>query len=129
MARRPTNGPTQAELEILMVLWERGPSTVRQVNEALNLKQQTGHTTTLKFMQIMTEKGLIVRDESIRPQVYRPRLSKEKTQRTLLKDLLKRAFDGSAAQLVLRALSTGNPTEEELAEIRGLLDQMEGDKK
>jgi len=129
MARRPTTGPTEAELEILMVLWERGPSTVREVNEALNLKQPTGHTTTLKFMQIMTEKGLLLRDESVRPQVYRPRLSKEKTQRKLVKDLLKRAFDDSAAQLVLRALTTGSPTEKELAEIRRLLDEMERDKK
>ena len=128
MARRPTNGPTDAELEILTVLWERGPSTVREVNESVNLKQPTGYTTTLKLMQIMTEKGLVVRDESVRPQVFRPRSSKEKTQRRLLRDLLNRAFDGSAAQLVVQALSTDSATAEELAEIRRLLDEMEGEK-
>ena len=125
MARRPTKGPTEAELEILAVLWDRGPSTVREVNEALNLKRPTGYTTALKLMQIMTEKGLVLRDESSRSHVYRPRFSKEKTQKALVKNLLNRAFDGSAAQLVLRALSAQDATPEELARIRGVLDDME----
>lgn len=127
MARRATRGPTEAELEVLAVLWDRGPSTVREVNEVLDAKKPTGYTTTLKHMQLMTEKGLLVRDESMRPQVYRPALSKEKTQKRLVKELLKRAFDGSAAQLVLRALATEEARSEELAEIRELLDEMEGD--
>jgi predicted transcriptional regulator len=125
MARRPTDGPTEAELEVLNVLWDRGPSTVSEVNETLNAVRPTGKTTTLKIMQIMLEKGILARDESVRPQVYRPRQSKEKTQAKLVRRLLRRAFDGSAAQLVLRALSDHNATGEELAEIRHMLDEME----
>ena len=125
MARRRTDGPTEAELEVLSVLWERGPSTVNEVNEAVNTLRPTGMTTTLKIMQIMLEKGLLARDESVRPQVYRPRQPKEKTQARLVKGLLKRAFDGSAAQLVLRVLSEHSASEQELAEIRRMLDDME----
>jgi len=125
MGRRPTNGPTGAELEILRVLWQRGPSSVREVNERLNLLRPTGKTTTLKLMQIMADKGLLVRDESVRPQVYRPSASREATQGKLVGDLLKRAFEGSAGQLVLRALATQRTSKEELAEIRRLLDEME----
>lgn len=127
MARRPTSGPTDAELEILTVLWDRGPSTVREVNVAIEQLRPTGYTTTLKLMQIMTGKGLLVREKSIRPHCYRPASSKEKTQRQLVKNLLNRAFDGSAAQLVLRALSTENATPEELTKIRGVLDEIEGE--
>jgi BlaI family penicillinase repressor len=125
MARRRTDGPTEAELEVLSVLWERGPSTVNGVNEAVNALRPTGKTTTLKIMQIMLEKGMLARDESVRPQVYRPRQPKEKTQARLVQRLLKRAFDGSAAQLVLRVLSEHHASEQELAEIRRLLDDME----
>lgn len=125
MARRPTSGPTDAELEILTVLWDRGPSTVREVNVAVGELRPTGYTTTLKLMQIMTEKGLLVRDKSNRTHCYHPASSKEKTQRQLVKNLLGRAFDGSAAQLVLRALSTEKASPEELAKIRGVLDEIE----
>ena len=124
MARRKTTGPTEAELEILCALWDRGPGTVRQVNRALNETRPTGYTTTLKLMQIMLEKGLLVRDETVRPQVYRPSASKERTQGRLLKDLMKRAFDGSAAELVLRALATQQASPEDLAEIRRAIDEM-----
>jgi BlaI family transcriptional regulator, penicillinase repressor len=126
MGRRPANGPTGAELEILTVLWGRGPSTVRQVNEQLNAERRTGQTTTLKLMQIMIEKGLLARDESVRPQVYRPQASRDVVQGRLIGDLMKRAFDGSTAQLVLRALSTQQASAQERAEIRRLLDEMEG---
>ena len=125
MGRRPSNGPTGAELEILGVLWQRGPSTVRQVNEQLNALRPTGKTTTLKLMQIMADKGLLARDESVRPQVYRPTMPREATQGKLVGDLLKRAFEGSAGQLVLRALATQRTSKQELAEIRQLLDDME----
>jgi predicted transcriptional regulator len=114
--------PTDAELDILRVLWERGPSTVRQVHEELAARE-TGYTTTLKLMQIMAEKGLVTRDESARTHVYTPRASQEHTQRQLLNDLVRRAFGGSAAELVLRALSTQRTSESELREIRKLIDE------
>jgi predicted transcriptional regulator len=114
--------PTEAELAILGVLWERGPSTVRQVHEALVDTRDTGYTTTLKLMQIMTDKGLVTRDVSSRTHVYRARLSQEQTQRQLIDDLVDRAFGGSAAELVLRALSGRKTTDAELKEIRRLID-------
>ena len=98
--------PTEAELAILSVLWQRGPSTVRQVHEALNAVRKTGYTTILKFMQIMHEKRLVTRDEKPYAHVYEARLPREQVQRTLVADLLDRAFEGSLCGLVLRALST-----------------------
>jgi predicted transcriptional regulator len=124
MARPPR--PTDAELSILRVLWARGPSTVRQVLEQLHDERAIGYTTVLKLMQIMTEKGLLVRNESDRTHVYRARYGQAETQGVLVKDLLERAFGGSAMQLVQRALSTRRATPEELAEIRRLLDEHEG---
>ncbi len=126
MAREETiPRPTDAELAILRVLWRRGPSTVRQVQEVLGAEKPTGYTTVLKLMQIMTEKGLVTRDESRRTHVYRARRSAEKTQQQLVGDLLERAFEGSAQRLVMQALSSKKVTPEELAQIRALLDQME----
>jgi predicted transcriptional regulator len=118
--------PTDAELAILRTLWKRGPSTVRQVLESLNQDRETGYTTALKLLQIMTEKGLVERDETERTHVYRARLTKEQTQRQLVGDLLDKAFGGSASQLVLRALSTKPASADELAQIRRLLDELEG---
>ncbi len=128
--RKPTDRPrpTDAELAILRVLWRLGPSTVREVQEVLDAEKPTGYTTVLKFMQIMIGKGLLDRDESRRTHVYRPRVSAEKTRRQLVGDLLDRAFEGSAEQLVVQALSAKNVTRDELAKIRALLDEMEGDK-
>ena len=120
---RHTPRPTDAELEILRVLWERGPATVRQVHEALSADRETGYTTTLKLMQIMAEKGLVTRDESSRTHVYSARASQESTQRQLVNDLVQRAFGGSAAELVLRALSSHKTSAEELGEIRKLIDE------
>lgn len=117
--------PTDAELEILNVLWRRGPSTVREVFETIGETKQTGYTTVLKFMQIMSEKGLVRRDESERAHRYEAALAKEETQRQLIGDLLQRAFDGSARKLVLQALSTERASADELAEIRSMLDKME----
>jgi BlaI family transcriptional regulator, penicillinase repressor len=122
MTRTPQR-PTEAELEILRVLWERGPSTVRHVHESLAQQRETGYTTTLKLMQIMAEKGLVTRDESARTHVYTARLSQETTQRQLVNDLVERAFGGSAAELVLRALSSHKTSAEELGEIRRLIDE------
>jgi BlaI family transcriptional regulator, penicillinase repressor len=118
--------PTDAELAILRVLWERGPSTVRQVHESLSGPRTIGYTTVLKLMQIMADKGLVERDETDRTHVYAPRKSEEHTQRQLLQDLLDRAFGGSALKLVMQALSTKKSSPEELAKIRQLLDDHEG---
>jgi predicted transcriptional regulator len=117
--------PTDAELAILRVLWRRGPSTVRQVHDVLSADKPTGYTTVLKFMQIMTEKGLLLRDESQRSHVYRPQVPAEKTQQQLVGDLLERAFEGSAQRLVMQALSTKKVTPAELAQIRELIDKIE----
>ena len=125
--------PTEAELSILRVLWERGPSTVREVHEAIQRSrptgQTTGYTTVLKLLQIMTEKGLVTRDERTRSHVYRARLSEDTTQRQLVTDLLDRAFGGSAARLVMQALDLSPATPEELKEIRRLLDERRGARK
>ena len=118
--------PTDAELAILRVLWSRGPGTVRDVHEALNRRRPTGYTTALKLMQIMTEKGLLLRDEAGRSHVYHPRVSEEAVERGLVRDLLERAFDGAADRLVLRALGGKRGTPEEAANIRKLLDEIEG---
>jgi len=109
--------PTDGELEILRVLWEKGPSTVREVHEALEEDRRTGYTTVLKLLQIMTEKGLVRRDERERAHVYEARSPREETERVLVGDLLERAFAGSASALVLRALSSKRATAAELAQI------------
>jgi predicted transcriptional regulator len=121
--------PTDAELAILRVLWRRGPSTVKDVHEDLARTVQTGYTTTLKQLQIMAEKGLVTRDESQRAHLYAASRPEEATQTQLVGDLLDRAFEGSAARLVMRALSARPTSPEELAEIRDLLDQLEGDER
>ena len=120
--------PTEGELAILRVLWRRGASTVRQVQESLSEDRETGYTTVLKLLQIMTEKGLVERDETERTHVYSARRSQAQTQQQLVGDLLDRAFGGSASQLVMQALSAKPTSAEELAEIRRLLDELEGEK-
>ena len=115
--------PTHAELEILQVLWHRGPSSVREVQEALSESRAAGYTTVLKLMQIMARKGLVVRDERERTHVYRAAHAQEQTQRQLVADLLERAFDGSASKLILQALATRRATPAEMDEIRRMLDQ------
>jgi BlaI family penicillinase repressor len=116
--------PTEAELAILNILWSTGPATVREVHDALSGKQ-IGYTTVLKQMQLMAEKGLLERSERFRSHVYGARLPKEHTQQLLAGNLLQRAFDGSAKNLVLGALSSKKVSAAELAEIRQLLDQFE----
>jgi predicted transcriptional regulator len=125
MARKATGRPTDGELAILSVLWEFGSVTVREVHEKLN--DAVGYTTVLKLMQIMTEKGLVTRDESQRAHVYSAAKSSEETQGSLVGDLITRAFDGSAGKLVMQALSSRQATPAELAEIRRLLDDLEED--
>ncbi len=119
--------PTDAELEILRVLWTRGASTVREVFRELSLVREIGYTTVLKLMQIMTSKGLVRRDETVRPQVYQVARSQGQTQRQLLRHLLDRAFSGSPGNLVLQALSTKKTTPQERRQIRELLDELERD--
>ncbi len=114
--------PTEAELEILRVLWDRGECTVRQVQETLEANRPTGYTTALKLLQIMTEKGLVERDATERTHVYWARRTEQQTQRQLVGDLVERAFEGSAAKLVMQALATRRATPEELKEIRRLID-------
>ena len=109
----------------MRVLWERGPSTVREVTDVLQEARGTGYTTALKLLQIMTEKGLVQRDETSRAHAYEAVASAETTQRQLVSDLLERAFGGSARQLVLQALSAKRASRDELAEIRSLLDEFE----
>lgn len=129
MIERQPPRPTDSELAILSVLWRRGPSTVREVHDELSSENPTGYTTVLKLLQIMTEKGLVVRDETQRAHVYEPRYSEQKTQRQLLADLANRAFDGSAAKLVMQALSGRKASTAELNAIRELLDKLEGETK
>ena len=120
----PTRKPTDAELAILRVLWNRGPSTVRQVAAAMD--REGGYTTVLKLLQIMTEKGLVTRDESARTHIYEAAYTEDQTQQQLVMDLVERAFDGSAAKLVLQALASKKATPEELDEIRKLLNTRGG---
>lgn len=127
MGDKPIPRPTDAELAILRVLWERGPSTVREVHDALSATHDTGYTTVLKLLQIMTDKRLVVRDESQRAHVYAANESEQRTQRQLIGDLIDRAFGGSPAKLVMQALSGGRATQEELSAIRNLLEKMEGE--
>jgi predicted transcriptional regulator len=129
MRDRELPRPTDSELAILRVLWNEGPSTVRQVHEQLSAEQPTGYTTVLKLMQIMFEKGLVARDEAQRAHVYTPVVSEQKTQRQLVTDLLERAFEGSASKMVLQALATRKTSDDELREIRDLLDVLSGEER
>ena len=121
-----TPRPTPAELEILRVLWDRGPSTVRDVQERLEQARPTGYTTVLKLLQIMIDKGLVRRNETARAHVYSARAPEEKTKQQLVRDLLERAFGGSASELVMQALAGRKTSREERARIRELLDRLEG---
>ena len=126
MAKKEPRKPTDRELEILKILWQIGPATVRQVNEQMNKTQRTGYTTTLKFMQIMVEKALLVRDDSKYKHIYKPAITEERTQKILVGNLLDRAFSGSAEKLVMRALSAKKVSARELAKIKKLIEKIEG---
>jgi len=116
--------PTESELEILQILWSRNLATVREVHEELIKYRDIGYTTTLKLMQIMHEKGLVKRDESMRTHVYQPCVNKEKTQKHLLSKMIDSLFGGSSTQLVLQALGEQKASEEELIQIQTLLDNL-----
>lgn len=121
--------PTKLELTILRVLWDKGPGSVREIQARLSETRETGYTTALKMLQIMTEKGLVDRDETVRPQIYRAKFSQEKTQKQLLQDLIQRAFGGSVKALVMQAVSTRKSSPEDLEAIEKLLDRFEGGSK
>jgi predicted transcriptional regulator len=129
MAPKQIIRPTKLELSILKVLWESGPLSVREIQNILDARKPTGYTTVLKMLQIMTEKGLVDRDETVRPQIYRARYSEEQTQRHLLRDLLDRAFGGSVKALVMQALASRKSSPADLEAIEKLLDRMEGGSK
>lgn len=127
MPRKPSSNPTEVELQILAVLWERGPSTVREVHNALRTERDTGYSTTLKMMQVMTEKGLLLKNDRKRPQVFRPAISQEKTQVQYVDDLIQRVFGGAADKLVLRAITSRNVSAGDLEKIKKLISEMGGD--
>jgi predicted transcriptional regulator len=125
MPRSPSSRPNDVELAILRVIWSREACTVREVHDALRAQRDTGYTSTLKMMQVMCEKGLLKRDDSQRPQVYRPAIPQEQTQKKIVRDLVHTVFGGSARKLVMQAVQSHKISREELKEIRNLLDQLE----
>lgn len=124
MALNKQNKPTESELEILRVLWDKGQATVREVHETLSEHKDAGYTTTLKLMQIMFEKGLVTRDDSSKTHVYQANVSKENTQQQMVGKMINSLFGGSSTQLVMRALGNQTPSKDELNEIQQLLDQL-----
>lgn len=128
MPPTPSRLPTSSELEILQVIWQRGPSTVREVYRTLAQDRDVGYSTVLKFMQIMTDKGTLVRDETVRPQVYRPARPQRQVRKGILEDLVARAFGGSPASLVMQVLSDTKASTDERRQIRALLDSLDAEK-
>ncbi len=129
MPRKRSKHPTEVELQILNVLWRRGPSSVGQIHDALKDERDTGRSTTLKMVQVMTDKGLLIKDASRHPQIYRPAMSQEQAQTGLVEDLIQRAFGGAASKLVLRALQSRRASRGELKQIEELLERIEGRKR
>jgi predicted transcriptional regulator len=123
LKRQSLPKPTEGELELLRVLWEKGPATVRELHDEVNLQRAVGYTSVLKILQIMTEKGLVEREESGKAHIYRSAASQEETQNQLLRDLSERLFSGSAAQLAMHALAMQPASAEELDEIRTLIER------
>ncbi len=116
--------PTDSELEILQILWEKKQATVREVHEQLSLNKESGYTTTLKLMQIMFEKGIVTRDDSSKTHIYMPNITKDNTQKQLVGKMVDALFGGSTSQLVMQALGSTPPSQEELNEIQKLLDNL-----
>jgi len=125
MARSASTQPTEVELQILGILWERGPCTVRQVHEALAEIKETQYPTTVKMLLVMRDKGLVKRDERARPIVYRGAITREKAQKRMLGELLERVYEGSAKTLMMHAMTAKKATPEEIAEIRQFLAELE----
>jgi BlaI family penicillinase repressor len=129
MTKIKNSKPTAAELEILQILWQKGPATVREVHEQLNDKKQVGYTTTLKIMQNLTEKAMVKRKPDGKRHIYQAALKQNDTQNQLLDKFLHTAFSGSASRLVMQTLGNYKPSQDELSKIRSLLDQLEGEEK
>lgn len=127
MPRPASSQPTEVELHILRILWELGPSPARDIHNRLAKSKDTGYSTTVKMLAVMLDKGLVKRDDTVRPQVYRAAASQERTQKRMLNELIQKAYDGSAQSLVLQALSSKRPSNDELAEIRRLLDDLQSE--
>ena len=123
--KETTNRPTEAEMAILRVLWDEGPSTVREVHRLINAQKETAYTTVLRFMQIMLEKGLVSRDDSARAHIFTPLVEEEEVQGNMLGHLMKVAFRNSPGSLIMRALASKETSKEELDEVRRFLDDME----
>jgi len=126
MPRRRSSTPTEGELEILSVLWDQGPSTVRQIHNIVKARRGTGYSTTLRMVQFMSDKGLLLRDDSVRPQVYTPAQSQEQTQLELVDYVVQSGFGGSAMSLVLRAVDANRVSPEELAQIKAIIKKAKG---
>ena len=126
MPRPPSSQPTEVELQILRILWGQGSSTARQIHNQLADVRDTNYSTTVKMLSVMLDKELVRRDDTVRPQVFRPAVTQQRTQQQMLKDLIQKVYDGSAGSLVLQALASQKASPKELAEIRQLLDQLEG---
>lgn len=124
MPRTPSSQPTEVELQILRILWKQGPSTARQIHNQLAELRDTNYSTTVKMLSVMLDKGLIRRDDSVRPQVFRPAATQRRTQQGMLSDLVNKVYDGSVGSLVLQALASQKASPEELAEIRRMLDEL-----
>lgn len=128
MVKQKTSKPTESEIEILSILWDRKMATVREVHEELLKTKDAGYTTTLKLMQIMFEKGLVTRDDSSKTHIYKPFVNKEKTQKQFLNKMIDSLFSGSSTELVLRALGNKNTSDEELDKIQGLIKELKSRK-
>jgi predicted transcriptional regulator len=126
MPRPRSPQPTEVEIQILRILWDLGPSLVREIHRRLESAKGTGYSTTVKMLAVMLDKGLVTRDEGAQPHIYRAALTRERAGKRLVRDLIERVYDGSAHSLVLQAMSMQRTTQEERDEIRRLLDQMEG---
>jgi len=126
MARPASTRPTEVELQILRILWELGPSPVREIHKRLEADKGTNYSTTVKMLAVMLDKGLVKRDEQAQPHVYRPGVSRKHAGQRMLSELIEKVYEGSAMSLVLQALSSSRATKEERDEVRRLLDQMEG---
>ena len=125
MARKASTQPTEVELQILRILWDDGPSIARHIHDSLQSSKQTTYSTTVKMLAVMLEKGLLLRNDDVRPQIYQAAAPQQRTQKKMLGELIDKVYDGSAAALMVHAISSKKATAEELAEIRRMLQEME----